>query len=275
MNSGSSGDEAEEDEAPVAEHAAPAAPGARPAPLARVQAAGPREQAERPEGHGTLADLVLRPPPRAVRVRLLEHQHHEDQVEQAAGAGDEEQGGERRAQRQDDRRQRRPDHVAGADHQSHEAVALGAQVRAQQVGGHGVARRQVQRPADAAVHRHQDADRPEAVDEREAAVGDRLAQRAAHHDGAPAVPVAEAAGEGLERQSHQSAAAHDQPDDGGRDSQAPLQQQRGVGERETDRDEVEEGAADQQPEAAGEHPQPADQRLHLRLTDQILQDDSA
>ena len=34
------------------------------------------------------------------------------------------------------------------------------------------------------------------------AVGDRLAQRAAHHDGAPAVAVAEAAGEGLERQPH-------------------------------------------------------------------------
>ncbi len=185
-------------------------------------------------------------------MRLLECHEHEDQIGEAAGTGDEEERRQGCSESQHRCREQRADDVARPDHEAHEAVALRPQARAHEVGDHGVAGREEERPAEAAIDEDEQQQRPEAMREGEAEVSDRLAGGAAEHHRAPSVAVAEAAGERLQRQTDERRPTHDEADRRQREMQAALEQDRRVGESEADRDEVQECPGDEQPEAAWE-----------------------
>jgi hypothetical protein len=248
-------DQAEGEEAAVAQHGTPAVLRAGPPPLAGVRASGPREEAEGAEDDGAVADLSDERPAGRPGTGLFERQEHEDQVDEAAGAGEDEERRQRRAGGDHGGGEERTGDEAGPEHEAHQAVALGPEARADEVGDHSVARGEVERPADAAVDEDEHPQRPEAVGEGEAHVGDRLRGGAGEHHGAAAVAVAQAAGEGLQRQSGERRRAHDEADGAGGDLQPALEQQRRVGKRETDRDEVQQRARHEEPEATGEQPE--------------------
>jgi len=177
--------------------------------------------------------------------RLAQRHHDEDKKGKTAGAGQHEQQRKPEAGGQQGRRDQRPDDLAGTDHQAHQAIAFGPQPGAHKVGDHGVAGREKQRPAQGAVTEHRKTDRPEPVRESEAAVHDPGTAATDDHHGTPPETVAQAAGQRLQRQAGQRRAAHDRAHHGHRDAEALLDEDRRVGKRQADDQQVEERAADE------------------------------
>ena len=242
------GDEAEQQEAPVAQQAAVAFRTLR----TRRHVLHDRLHAPAAEG----GDIGVQPRPHRRRGRAGPALADED------GGQHEEDRAPRRGRRED-RRERhaeaaryagpgRPQDVADVQGHLHDAVGLGPAGLVDQVGDHSVVGREEERPAEGRLDAAQDGDEDDVADERHPdEPADPDGRRHQQHGAAPEA-VGEAAPDELQRQPRDGRDAEEQADDTERDPEVVLEVDADPGEADAGPRAVDEGAGDEDPVLARE-----------------------